>query len=334
MRRAQGNLAAVWNSLYGEAALAKKLGLVLGSGAARGWAHVGVLRGLAEIGVKPDVIAGCSVGALVGGAHVLGCLDDFEAWARELKPLSALQSFGFSVSRGGLVNTAPAFSAFRVYDRNIEDLPVKFGAVAADLGTGEEVWITRGSVIEAARASSAIPVIFHAVRREGRWLIDGAVADPAPVSLARHLGADVVVAVDLNAVPRVLERFSPKILAARNRPDPQRAAGESPPAEPESLSRAVGKLIEETRRMIDRQIEAARVKAESRPRLFETAYAAADIFQMHLARARAAIDPPDVLLKPDMRDALPTAFDRADEFIENGRQALLAQRGAIEKLLS
>ncbi|MEX0645728.1 MAG: patatin-like phospholipase family protein, partial [Parvularculaceae bacterium] len=187
----------------------RKLGVVLGSGAARGWAHVGVLKGLEEIGVKPDVIAGCSVGALVGGAYLIGALEEFEAWARELKPLSALKSFALAVSHGGLVNAAPAFKAFAEFDRKIEDLPVKFGAVAADLGTGEEVWITEGSVIDAARASSAIPVIFHAVRRQGRWLVDGAVANPAPVNLARSLGAEIVLSVDLTAVPRVLDRFNP-----------------------------------------------------------------------------------------------------------------------------
>lgn len=305
----------------------KKLGLVLGSGAARGWAHIGVLRALDECGLAPDVIAGCSVGALVGGAYVLGALEDFEAWARELKPLSAMQSFAFTVAHGGLVNAAPAFRAFAQYDRKIEDLAVKFGAVAVDLGTGEEVWITEGSVIEAARASSAIPVIFHAARRGRRWLIDGAVANPAPVSLARALGADAVVSVDLNAVPRVLDRFNP--------PPPLVA----PPAEVRAETEApaftsVTKLIDDTRRLIDQQIEIAKERARSRPHLFETAYAAADIFQMHLARAHAAVEPPDICLKPDMRDALPTAFDRADDFIEEGRRAVLDRREEIEDLLA
>jgi len=307
--------------------LPKKLGLVLGSGAARGWAHIGVLRALDECGLAPDVIAGCSVGALVGGAYVLGALEDFEAWARELKPLSAMQSFAFTVAHGGLVNAAPAFRAFAQYDRKIEDLAVKFGAVAVDLGTGEEVWITEGSVIEAARASSAIPVIFHAARRGRRWLIDGAVANPAPVSLARALGADAVVSVDLNAVPRVLDRFNP--------PPPLVA----PPAEVRAETEApaftsVTKLIDDTRRLIDQQIEIAKERARSRPHLFETAYAAADIFQMHLARAHAAVEPPDICLKPDMRDALPTAFDRADDFIEEGRRAVLDRREEIEDLLA
>ncbi len=307
--------------------MARKLGLVLGSGAARGWAHVGVLRGLEEIGVKPDIIAGCSVGALVGGAYLIGALEEFEAWGRELSPLSAMGAFNFWVNRGGLVDAAPAFEAFAAFDRNIEDLPIKFGAVAADLGTGEEVWITQGSVIEAARASSAIPVLFHAVQRGPRWLVDGAVANPAPVSLARYLGADIVLSVDLNAIPRVLSRFNP--------PPPGVPALDPLAAfsSPDSFSGAVTKFIEDTRSRIERQMAIAKSRAQSKPQLFETAYAAVDIFQMHLTRLRAETSPPDIHLTPDMRDALPNSFDRADEFIENGRAALLHKRDEIFALL-
>lgn len=322
--------------------MSKRLGLVLGSGAARGWAHVGVLKGLEEMGLKPDVIAGCSVGALVGGAHLLGVLDEFSAWARELKPLSALQSFAFGVSRGGIVNAAPAFRAFAGFDQTFETLPVKFGAVASDLGTGEEVWITKGSVVEAARASSAIPVIFHAVRREGRWLVDGALSNPTPVSLARHLGAEIVICVDLNAFPRVLHRFSaavgdgekqvfnaPPPLLSDHAPEPDAVMTLSG----DKIGPAVSKLIGDTRQLIDRQLELAKQRSLSRPKLFETAYAAADIFQMQLSRARAVADPPDILLEPDVRHAMPTAFDRADEFIAEGRRALFEQRADIERLL-
>lgn len=307
--------------------MAKTLGLVLGSGAARGWAHVGVLKALNEIGLKPDIITGCSVGALVGGAHLIGALDAFEAWARELKPLSALEHFTLKVHRGGLVDTAPAFKAFREFDRNIEDLEIKYAAVATDLATGEEIVITKGSVIDAARASSAIPVVFHAVQYGHRWLVDGALANPAPVSVARDLGADVVLSVDLNAVPRVLDRFDNKKPGLPALPDPKL------PAKP-GVSGAVAKLIEDTQAAIKQQIDFARARADAAPHLFETAYAAADIFQMHLARARAVADPPDVCLKPDMRDAMPTAFDRADEFIEEGYRTLMAERETIEALLA
>lgn len=302
----------------------KKLGLALGSGAARGWAHVGVLRALETLGVRPDVVVGCSVGALVGGAWLIGALEEFEAWARELSPLSALGAFNFWVSRGGLIDARPAFEAFGAFDRRIEDLPARFGAVAADLGTGEEVWITEGSVLEAARASSAIPVLFHAVHRGQRWLVDGAVANPTPVSLARHLGAEIVISVDLNANPRVLSRFNP--------PPPSVPALDSAAIDPVFPGR-IGKLIAETRSRIARQTAVARARQQAKPQLFETAYAAIDIFQMHLTRMRAEISPPDLHIAPDMRDALPNAFDRADEFVEKGRLAMLEKADEIRSLL-
>ena len=312
--------------------MTKKLGLVLGSGAARGWAHIGVLRGLKELGVKPDVIAGCSVGALIGGAYLIDALPDFEAWARELKPLSALSAFSLKLHKGGFIDAAPSFEAFREFDQNIEDLKVRFGAVAADLGTGEEVWIKEGSVIDAARASSAIPVVFHAIKRNDRWLVDGAMANPAPVSLARDLGADIVICVDLNAKPRVLGRFDPpppSVPALRD----SDSRDPNLPAPTGTVADAVSTLIVDTRRRVEEQLQLFKSRQDATPYLFETAYAAADIFQMHLARAHAQTTPADILLTPDMRDAMPTAFDRADEFIERGREALMAERKEIEALL-
>lgn len=306
--------------------MTKKLGLVLGSGAARGWAHIGALKALEEMSLKPDVIAGCSVGALVGGAYLVGALEELEAWARELSPLSAISAFGFGVNRGGLIDTKPAFEAFAAFDRTIEDLPVKFGAVASDLGSGEEVWLTQGSVIEAARASSAIPVIFHAVQRGPRWLIDGAVVNPTPVNLARYLGADVVISVDLNANPRVLTRFNPPATTAA-------ALYEPPPSAP-TLPGPVGKFLDDTRTRVRRTMDIARLRQFARPHLFETAYAAIDIFQMQLTRLRSVEAPPDIHVTPDMRDALPNAFDRAEEFVGEGRRALLAQKDQILRLLA
>lgn len=305
--------------------MAKKLGLALSSGAARGWAHVGALRGLAELGLEPQIIAGCSVGALVGGAHIIGALDDLERWARSLTPLSALDSFSFKVRRGGLIDVGPAFKAFERYDRKIEDLPIKFGAVATDLATGEEVAMTSGSVLEAAQASSAIPVIFHAVRRDHRWLVDGALTNPTPVTLARALGAEVIVSIDVNGVPKTLDRFGEKRgLPAVVEPAPE--------AEPGAVG-AVAKLIDDTQAAIKRQFDLAKARAAAAPHLFETALAAADIFQMQLARARTLVDKPDVTLRPNMRDALPNAFDRADEFIEEGRKVTLLAGPEIKALL-
>ncbi len=302
----------------------KKLGLALGSGAARGWAHLGVLQGLEELGLVPDAIAGCSVGALVGGAYIRNALEPLEAWARELSPISALSNFSLSLGPGGLVDSAAAFEAFREFDADIETLPIKFATVATDLGTGDEVWLTEGSLIDAIRASSAIPVLLHAVQSGDRWLVDGAVSNPTPVSLARHLGADVIVAVDLNAVPNVLDRFKP--------PSVDELTANLPatiPAPDPGLTGAVRNFVEETRRKLQEQIALVKARQDAKPQLIETAYAAVDIFQMHLSRARMLADKPDIVLRPDMRDALPTAFDRADDFIAEGRRALLAEADAL-----
>lgn len=307
--------------------MAKKLGLALSAGAARGWAHVGVLRGLKELGLKPDIIAGTSVGALVGGAYLIDALDGFEAWARTLSPLSAFQQFSFNLTSGGLINAEAAYGAFVDYDQNIEDLDIPFGVVACDLGTGEEVKITSGSVITAVRASSAIPVLMNAVQLGDRWLIDGAVVNPTPVSLARELGADIVIAVDLNAVPRTLSRFD---RPSNRLPVPVEDKSETPT----SLTGAVAKLVNETRENLSLEFQRAKSRIQAKPHLFETGMAVADTVQMQISRARMKTCPPDICLMPDMRAALPNAFDRADEFIETGRQSLLAHAQDIENALN
>lgn len=307
--------------------MARRLGLALSSGAARGWAHVGVLRGLEEAGLKPDVIAGCSVGALVGGAHLLGVVEEVCTWARELSPLSALAQFGVSFRSGGMLSAQNAFAPFAEKDRPIEELAIRFGAVATDLGGGEPVEIVHGSVIDAVRASTAIPIVFDAVQREGRWLVDGALCDPMPVGLARKLGADVVVGVDLTGVARTIDRFDPPP------PGPPAVLPPDEIQDPGMLPAPLSKLIRDTRSYVEHQIESARLRSRAKPQILETSLAAADIFQMHLTRARAFYQPPDIHLKPDMREALPTAFDRADEFIEEGRRAVLEKADDIRRLL-
>ena len=305
----------------------KILGLALSAGAARGWAHVGVLRGLEEIGLQPHVIAGCSVGALVGGAWLSGAMESLEAWARTLSPLSALQQFSFGVSSGGFVDAASAFDAFHEYDCAIEDLPARFGCVACNLANGEEVELTTGPLLSAIRASTAIPILMKAIDVDGQWLVDGAIVNPTPVSLARKLGADVVVAVDLNAVPNTLSRFKPPDTTM---PVPVPLGMKE---KPKHLSDAVTQFINETRDMLSREVAMAKARLNARPHLFETGMAVADTIQMQISRARADSCPPDILLTPDMREARPNAFDRADEFIETGRKALMTQADEILQLM-
>ncbi|GGD00377.1 patatin-like phospholipase family protein [Aquisalinus flavus] len=310
-----------------------KVGLVLGSGAARGWAHIGVLRAFDDMGLKPDVIAGCSVGALVGGAHLLGVLPEFEKWARELGPLAAMRDFAVNLSHGGFLNPDAAFKAFRHADKPFADLPIPFGVNATDLGTGRELWITEGSVIDAVRASSAIPMVIHAAKMPqdhgDHWLVDGALSNPVPVDLARSLGADKVIAVDLTAVALTLERFDPP---------PTRAVTLVEPAplieQQHLLPEPLHNLVANTRHYVERQLQMAKAKMQATPHFFETAIATIDIFQTQLAEAKSQIHKPDVRLMPDMRAAGPTSFDRADEFIEIGYRVTMDAREEISALFA
>ncbi|GGY49879.1 hypothetical protein GCM10007148_18210 [Parvularcula lutaonensis] len=304
-----------------------KIGMAWGSGAARGWAHVGVLKALDELGIEVTVEAGCSVGALVSAARRLGVWDEFLTWAKELDPIGAFGHFAIGIGAGGFINPARAFEVFRYADKDICDLDKPWGAVATDLATGQEVWLTRGSVLDAARASSAIPLVMQAapVMFQGaeRWMIDGAASNPVPVSLARALGAERVISVDLNASAVTLTRFDRPTTRAVVPVEPE-------PVEEESfLPETVTSLIRDTKNFLDREITMARAKAKSKPHLFETAAATMDIVQAHLAQARAQIDVADLRLTPKLDDISAAAFDRHEEITERGYLAAMAKKDQL-----
>src|SRR5947209_14476083 len=176
-----------------------KVGLALGAGAARGWSHIGVIQELVSQGIVPDVVAGTSIGPVVGGCFAAGKLEQLESFARALTRRRMFSLLDVSFSGSGL------FSGGRLRLRlerelaatRVEDLPIAFAAVATEVGSGHEVWLTRGPLVEAIRASYALPGIFEPVKWNGRWLFDGALVNPVPVAVCRALGADLVIAVNL-----------------------------------------------------------------------------------------------------------------------------------------
>ena len=176
------------------------LGLALGSGSARGWAHIGVIRALERAGMKPDIVAGTSIGALVGAAYAMGELARLEEFVLGLRipDVIGFMDLGFS---GGVLKGDRLMDHFRrgAADRPIEALPMPFAAVATSLRNGAEVWLRSGSTLDAVRASIAVPGLFAPVRRGGALLVDGGLVNPVPVSLARAMGAEVVIAVDLGS---------------------------------------------------------------------------------------------------------------------------------------
>jgi NTE family protein len=177
-----------------------RVGLALGSGSARGWAHLGVIRVLEQAGIRPDLVCGTSIGALVGAAYAADELDGFEKWLRGLS-IADVISFMDVRMNGGMIKGERLMEFFRrsFIDRPIEELPIPFAAVATALHNGTEVWLREGSTIDAVRASIALPALFMPVVLDGRILVDGGLVNPVPVSLARAMGADIVIAVDLNS---------------------------------------------------------------------------------------------------------------------------------------
>src|SRR3712207_5197420 len=181
-----------------------KIGLALGGGAARGWSHIGVLRVLEAAGIVPDVIAGCSIGAVVGGCYAAGKLDALEAFACSLTKRRVMGLLDFHITGSGLIGGGRLQKLLDqdLTDQRIETLPMRFCTIATELVTGHEIWLTKGPLVQAMRASYALPGIFDPVMIRGRWLMDGALVNPIPITAARALGADLVICVNLNSEVR------------------------------------------------------------------------------------------------------------------------------------
>jgi NTE family protein len=297
---------------------------VLGSGAARGWAHIGVVTALLERGFKPDVISGASVGALVAAAYANGRLAELAKWVTALTQRDVWRLVD-TVFRGGGVMTGNRLMmaiATQIGDPKIEDLSVAFGAVATDLYTGEEIWLRNGSMMTAIRASSGLPGLFAPSWHEDRWLIDGGVVNPVPVSLCRALGADVIIAVDLS---RPVTRAAMRAVRGGTAGRRTRATEKTPDsAEGTAVLRSWSGLI-------DGLVESFRAR-RSEPGLFEVMASAVGIMQERITRDRLSADPPDLVLKPDLAKLQLMDFHRARESIETGQKSVDAAAVELARL--
>jgi NTE family protein len=289
------------------------IGLVLGSGAARGFAHIGVMRALQAHGIKPDIIVGTSMGALVGGCYATNQLDTLESWALSLTRRRVIGYLDVKIGGSGIISGDRLANRLEesVGTAMIEDLPIRFAAIATEIGTGHEVWLTRGSLALAVRASYALPGIFPPVRLGGRWLVDGALVNPVPVSAARALGARVVIAVNMDA-----DRFGRGATIASHGADPADDHAVAPPAEPRNgFARLRGLFGAE--RALKRQI----IAGETRPSFSSVMIESFNIMQDRLTRMRLAGDPPDVHITPHIGHIGWLEFHRAAESIAVGRAA-------------
>jgi len=282
------------------------IGLALSGGAARGFAHIGVLRALAAAGIRPDVITGTSIGAVVAGVYAAGYLDEFEVWARNLTRRRVFGYLDFSLAGSGLIGGERLFSRLDagLGDVTFDDLPLRVAVVATELRTNHEIWLTRGRVADALRASCALPGIFPPSRIGGRWLMDGALVNPLPISAARALGARLVIGVNLNA-----DNFGRGTIIQDHGPDAE-----------DDLRREAqkrGGLRARAERLIRRKV----FGTPRRPGLSTVMADAFQVLQDRITRARLAGDPPDVLISPRLSRINLFDFHRAAEVIAIGAEA-------------
>jgi NTE family protein len=291
------------------------IGLALGGGGARGFAHIGVLRTLLAHGIEPDIIVGTSIGAVVGGCYAAGRLDVIEEWSRGLTKRGILGYLDISLTGGGLIGGGKLAARLeeKLGNTPIEALPIRFATIATEVGTGHEIWLTRGRLVDAMRASYALPGIFPPVALDGRWLVDGALVNPVPVSAARVLGARLVIAVNLNT--DILGRSM--IMAGESVDQPQ---PEDHPSERRGLRSIFG-----SEHSLKRQF----VTTPRRPGIPTVMVDAFNIMQDRIARARLAGDPPDVMINPRLGHVGWFDFHRAQEAIDVGARS--AER-AIEEI--
>lgn len=292
----------------------RKIGLALSSGVARGWAHIGALRALTRMGVPFDVVAGCSAGALVGGCFLARQLDALEKWALALNKRRIVSYLDLNLGRGGVIKGAKILAELkRLFGPlRIEDLYVPFVAVTTDLVTGHEVWLRRGDLAEAIRASASLPGLFPPMEIEKRWLADGALVDPLPVAACRSLGADLVIAINLNTDILGKSRRAAAPAPASMGFDPASLLEAQLRAAPGSLPESL------TRGMFGQD--------DDRPNIFGVMTTSLSIMQDRLTRSRLAGDPPDVHITPRVGHIGLLEFDRAEELIGEGELAVERKR--------
>ncbi|GLQ23258.1 phospholipase [Algimonas ampicilliniresistens] len=303
------------------------IGLALGGGVARGWAHIGALRALIEADIEPDIIAGTSIGSVVGAAYLAGRLDSLEKWARSLDRRRVIHYMDLSWGGSGLMKGARLVKVLEHYLKgvNIEDFDRRFAAVTCDLRTGYEVWLQQGPVIPAIRASYALPGAFEPVMVDNRYMIDGALVNPVPVSACRALGAHMVIAVSLNG-----DAFGPIGSSHEVNFDTNEIVEPDLPEIAIMAHQSINKLRPDS---ILLKSLLGGTKPGKGPRIGSVMMGSLNIVMDRISRSRLAGDPPDVFVAPRIGHIGMLEFTRADELIERGYRAMQHEIPLIRSVL-
>jgi NTE family protein len=292
-----------------------KIGLALGSGGARGWTQIGVIEALTSFGIVPDIVCGTSIGALVGAAFVTGKLAALKTKVESFGRRDVAAMFDLHLSSGGLIEgrRIESFLDELGISGSIESLDIRFGTVATELRSGREIWLQKGPIGRAVRASIGIPGILSPAKYEDGWLVDGGLVNAVPASLARALGADIVIAVRVNS-------YAIESWIGRDGDDDS-AASAPVLRVPQWLSNAVNPILERVLRA-----------APEYPSYFEVLSNSLDIMEDRITRMRLAGDPPDVLLRPTLLGYSWLDFHRAKEAISAGWACAEAARPILAKV--
>lgn len=302
-----------------------KIGLALGGGSARGWSHIGVINALADQGIVPDIVCGTSIGALVGASYVSGSLEKLEKWVLSLTKFETVKFFDFNASLNGFVNTEKLHDFLNECVTSdsalIESLATQFATVATELETGREVWLSKGPMLEAVWSSISLPGLFPAIKNNHKWLVDGGLVNPVPVSVCRALGADFVIAVNLN--DNVVGKHFQKPLNVDQAKNTSKHAGNMG-----VVSKITDLVSEYTASIFSNS------KTEDQaPSLFEAIAGSVNITQDRITRSRMAGDPPDILLSPKLSHIGLLEFYRANEAINEGKKCVARMLPEIQHSL-
>lgn len=303
----------------------KKIGLVLGSGSARGWAHIGAIEAIEEAGIPIHCVAGTSIGAFIGAVYATGDLASLKEFALQMDWKKVLSYFDVVFPKSGFMDGKKVHELFSIHTdaKTFDDFKIPVKMIATELKTGKKVVIDSGNIIEGIRASVSVPGIFTPVKREGKWLVDGGLVDPIPVSAVRNMGADFVIAVDLNS-DRVSHDYKPiKKLVKEKTPNKKRN---------ELMARIAAKY-NSAEKAVKSQINRRFSNTAKSPNILEVMGTSLGIMQEQISRINLAMDPPDILIQPRLGNLKMFDFDQAERSIYEGYTQAKHQIENIKTLL-
>lgn len=316
-------------------ATGKRIGLALGSGSARGWSHIGIIQTLEEMGIVPDVVCGSSIGAVVGAAYAAQRMEALQEWAESLTRMDVASFFNLKFHRSGFIDIErlQRFLSEVVdpKDSSIENLSTAFATVATDLESGNEYWFTQGSVRKAVRGSMSLPGLFTPLRHEERWLVDGGLVNPIPVSVCKSLGAEFVIAVNLNG--DIVGKHSVRRRNGRNRQEKMCDAEKRENQERKSSdeNHLVAYVKNTLRSYSDSLFSTFGSDQEDPPGLFETLAGSVNITQDRITRTRLKEDKPDIVIAPKLAHIGLLEFYRAHEAIVQGHESVKQVQDFLEE---